>query len=67
VVTDTTKAETDMGLKRLHKLHRAAMKAALGIQIRDHPEDAVTAANTTGFSTRDGLESNGWVSLEMCT
>jgi hypothetical protein len=40
LVTDTTKAETDMGLKRLHKLHRAAMKAALGIQMSDHPEDA---------------------------
>jgi hypothetical protein len=30
LVTDTTKADTDMGLKRLHKLHRGAMKAALG-------------------------------------
>jgi hypothetical protein len=40
LVTDTTKAETDMCLKRLHKLYRAAMKAALGIQMRDHPEDA---------------------------
>jgi hypothetical protein len=39
-VSDTTKAEAYMGLKRLHKLHRAAMKSALGIQMRDHPEDA---------------------------
>jgi hypothetical protein len=39
LVTGTTKAETDMVLKRLHKLHREDMRAALGIQTRDHPED----------------------------
>jgi hypothetical protein len=41
LVTDTIKAKTDMGLKRLHTLHWDAMKAALGIQMRDHPENAL--------------------------
>jgi hypothetical protein len=36
--------------------------------MRDHPEDVQLLQRTkTGFSTRDGLESNGWVSPEMCT
>jgi hypothetical protein len=53
LVTDTTKAETDMGLKRLHKLHRAAMKAALGIQMRDHPEDAQLLQQTRQASVHE--------------
>jgi hypothetical protein len=53
LVTDTTKAETDMGLKRLHKLHRAAMKAALGFQMRDHPEDAQLLQQTRQASVHE--------------
>jgi hypothetical protein len=37
LVCDLTNSEADMGLRRLHKIHRAAMKAALGIETRDHP------------------------------
>jgi hypothetical protein len=36
---DTENLEADMGLRRLHKIHRAAMKAAHGIDTRAHPDD----------------------------
>lgn len=45
-----------------YKLHRVAMKAALGIQMIDHPEDkqlAATAGNKADFGARDGVESIG--------
>jgi hypothetical protein len=42
-----------MGLKRLHKLHRGAMKAALGIQMRDHPEDAQLLQQTGQASVHE--------------
>jgi hypothetical protein len=29
LVCDSTNSEADMGLRRLHKIHKAAMKAAL--------------------------------------
>jgi hypothetical protein len=39
LVCDSTNAESDMGIKGHNKTHRAAMKAALGIQTIDHPEE----------------------------
>jgi hypothetical protein len=53
LVTDATKVETDMGLKRLHKLYRTAMKAALGIQMGDHPEDAQLQHQTQQASVHE--------------
>jgi hypothetical protein len=44
LVTDTTNAKTDMGLKRLH---------ALGIQMRDHPEDAQLLEQTRQASVQE--------------
>jgi hypothetical protein len=52
LATDTTKSETGMGMKILHKLHRAAMKAALGIQIGDHPKDAQLLHQTQQASVK---------------
>jgi hypothetical protein len=70
LATDTTKVETDicMGLKRLHKLHRAAMKAAIGIQMRDHPEDAQLLQQTQQVSVHEmALRATAGLAWEMCT
>jgi hypothetical protein len=35
------KEETDTGLRSLHRVHRAAMKAAFSIPTREHPETSI--------------------------
>jgi hypothetical protein len=46
LVCDTANLKSDMGLSRLHKIHRAAIKAALGIKTRDHPNDDLLLKRT---------------------
>ena len=39
LLTDSVKPDSDTLLKRLHSLHRGAMKAALRISSKEHPSD----------------------------
>jgi hypothetical protein len=53
LVCDSTNFEADMSLRRLHKIHRAAMKAALGIETREHPDDDLLLKRTGQSSVHE--------------
>jgi hypothetical protein len=57
------KEETDTGLRSLHRVHRAAMKAAFSIPTREHPETSiyyVQQTNRRQFTTWRCKPRLGW-------